>query len=296
MSRFLDSLEGKEEDRKSEGRTESYSSLRSGFVDLVESGLGVGDELDGMIRRLSGDAATIDEGIDQSRRDLDYFERKNPVASKLLTGAGVGASLFIPALRRRRLHTGWYANSKVYQDGRCYSGRGRCVWRVAGRDEERLDSALLGAGIGGALGAGVGRFLTKGADEYAAVKKADAENIGVGGAIGGDEDTSVLALLLKGEARSLLTPAQRIERSEPMLTFSRNVPNDLKRNSYYDTGESIVLTARNWGINNVGVRPTALVQRAELGMRKARNENDFHFADSEEKFKLLGKTERFIWP
>lgn len=287
MSRFLNGLEGEGEGRKKRGRTEEYSSLRSGLVDLVESGLGVGDELDGMIRRLSGDAATYEEGIDQSRRDLDYFERKNPTASKLITGAGVGASLFIPGATAAKIAQAGTRTARSIKMGVAASAEGAAYGYLAGRDEERFDSALLGAGIGGALGAGVGRFLTKGADEYAAVKKADSENIGVGGAIGGDEGYKRKGAVAERRGQRSVNTSAKNRKIRTYADFGENVPNDLKRNSILDTGEAISMTARNWGINNIGLRPTVLVQRAELGMRKARNENDFHFADSEEKFKLL---------
>ena len=289
MSRFLDGLEGKEESRKKRGRTEGYSSLRSGLVDLVESGVGLGDELDGMIRRLSGQAATLDEGIDQSRRDLDYFERKNPVASKLLTGAGIGASLIIPGATASKIAQAGTRAARSIKMGVATAAEGAVYGALAGRDEERLDSALLGGAIGGALGAGVGRFLTKGADEYAAVKKADSENIGVGGAIGGDEGYKRKGAVAERNGQKSVDTSAKIR---TYADFGENVPNDLKRNSILDTGEAITMTARNWGINNIGLRPAALIQRAELGMRKARNENDFYFADSEEKFKLLGENRK----
>ena len=58
-----------------------YSAVRSGAVDFLESALGVGDELDAAVRLLSGEVDTYNQGIQQSRAELDAFERANPGAS-----------------------------------------------------------------------------------------------------------------------------------------------------------------------------------------------------------------------
>ena len=76
--------------------TTEYSAVRSGAVDFLESALGVGDELDAAIRVLSGEADNYSQGIQQSRAELDAFERANPGASKLITAVGFGAGLFVP--------------------------------------------------------------------------------------------------------------------------------------------------------------------------------------------------------
>jgi hypothetical protein len=76
----------------------NYNAFRSGAVDFVESAIGAGDELDAVVRRLSGEAATWDEAINQSRRELAAFEKENPYASKVLTGAGFVGGFFIPGL------------------------------------------------------------------------------------------------------------------------------------------------------------------------------------------------------
>ena len=73
-----------------------YSAVRSGAVDFLESALGVGDELDAAVRLLSGEVDTYNQGIQQSRAELDAFERANPGASKLITAVGFGAGLFVP--------------------------------------------------------------------------------------------------------------------------------------------------------------------------------------------------------
>ena len=133
--------------REQSPATENYSGVRSGFVDLLESGLGVGDELDGFIRKLTGDAATYNEGIDQSRRDLDYFERKNPTASKLITGAGIGASMLIPGATAMRVAQTGSRMARAVKMGVATSAEGAAYGYASGRDEERKDSAALVQGL-----------------------------------------------------------------------------------------------------------------------------------------------------
>jgi len=58
-------------------KNEDYSALRSGAVEFVEGAIGAGDELDAIIRRVSGDADTWEEAITDSRADLERFGDEN---------------------------------------------------------------------------------------------------------------------------------------------------------------------------------------------------------------------------
>lgn len=271
-------------------KTESYSGVRSGFVDLLESGLGVGDELDGLIRKLSGNAATLDEGIDQSRRDLDYFERKNPTASKLITGAGIAGSLLIPGATAVKVAQTGSRLSRAVKMGAATSAEGAVYGAFAGRDEDRAESAMMGAAVGGALGVGIGGLLTKSADEVAKIKEADSKKIGVGGAIGGDEGYKrVGAVVRKAGVQDISTSA----RERTVNSYDDVTPdNSLSRKRWWDTVQSVALNARNWGIQNVGVRATRLVEDADSAMRMARAHSDRMYKDNEPLFELLQKNRK----
>jgi hypothetical protein len=272
-------------DTAKSNRTENYSSVRSGFVDFVESGVGLGDELDGMIRRLSGEAASFDEGIDQSRRDLDYFERNNPIASKLITGAGIGASFFIPAATAAKVAQTGSRLARSIKMGAAGAVEGAAYGYATGRDEERTDSAMFGAAVGGGLGAGIGRYLTRNADEIEAVRKADKDALGAGGAIGGDEGyKAVGAVRRKGQDRDHSTSANERKVSS---YDDVDVDSSLSRNAIADTAQAVGLNNRNWGIQNVGVRPTRLVEDADTAMRVARAHSDRMYKDNEPMFELL---------
>lgn len=266
-------------------KSEAYSGVRSGFVDLLESGLGVGDELDAAIRRLTGDAGSFDEGLDQSRKDLDYFERENPTASKLITGAGIAGSLLIPGATAVKVAQTGSRLSRAVKMGAATSAEGAAYGYAAGRDEGRTDSAMMGAAVGGALGAGIGGFLTKSADEVAKIKEADSKKIGVGGAIGGDEGYKrVGAVSRKAGVQDISTSA----RERKVNSYDDVTPdNSLSRKGWWDSIQSIALNARNWGIQNVGVRATRLVEDADSAMRMARAQSDRMYKDNEPLFKLL---------
>ena len=75
-----------------------YSALRAGAIDFLESAAGIGDELDALARMASGEADSWSKAIEGSRRELRYFERRNPGASQFITGAGFAAGLFIPGM------------------------------------------------------------------------------------------------------------------------------------------------------------------------------------------------------
>ena len=266
-------------------KTESYSGVRSGIVDLLESGLGVGDELDAAIRRFTGEARSFDEGLDQSRADLDYFEKKNPTASKLITGAGIAGSLLIPGATAVKVAQTGSRLSRAVKMGAATAAEGAAYGYAAGRDEGRTDSALLGAGLGGALGAGVGGFLTKSADEVAKIKEADTKKLGVGGAIGGDQGYKrVGAVRRKAGVEDISTSA----RERKVNSYDDVQPdNSLARKDWLDTIEAVGLNARNWGIQNVGERATRLVEDADSAMRMARAQADRMYKDNEPVFKLL---------
>jgi hypothetical protein len=266
-------------------KSESYSGIRSGAVDLLESGLGLGDELDGLIRRLSGDAATYDEGIDQSRRDLDYFERKNPLASKLITGAGIGASLLIPGATAAKIAQTGSRMARAVKMGAAASVEGAAYGYAAGRDEERKDTAAMGAAFGGAIGLGVGGFLTKGAEELEAIKKADSEAVGVGGAIGGEKGYKKKGAVARKSGVKDISSSARERKYNSYDDVE--IDNTLGENKFKTTGKSVFLNARNWGYSYVGERPTRLIEDADVAMRTSRAHNDRLYKDNEAAYKLL---------
>ena len=266
-------------------KTKDYSGIRSGFVDLLESGLGVGDELDGLVRRLTGDASTVNEGIDQSRRDLDYFERNNPTASKLITGAGIGASLLIPGATAIKVAQTGSRMSRAVKMGMATSAEGAAYGYASGRDEERKDTAAMGAALGGALGVGVGSFLTKGADELEAIKKADSEAVGVGQAIGGDKGYKVKGAVTRKSGVKDVSTSARERKYESYDDVE--IDNTLGTNKFKDTTKAVSLNARNWGYHYVGERPTRLIEDADVAMRTSRAHNDRLYKDNEAVYKLL---------
>ncbi len=73
-----------------------YSAVRSGAVDFIESAVGAGDELDAVIRLMSGTAKTWDEAITASRGELRAFQEDNPTASNILSVAGFASGLLYP--------------------------------------------------------------------------------------------------------------------------------------------------------------------------------------------------------
>jgi len=271
--------------RRRGAKTDDYSGIRSGFVDLLESGLGVGDELDGLVRRLTGDAATVNEGIDQSRRDLDYFERNNPTASKLITGAGIGASLLIPGATAVKVAQTGSRMSRAVKMGMATSAEGAAYGYASGRDEERKDTAAMGAAFGGALGFGVGRYLTKGADELEAVKKAESETVGVGQAIGGDKGYKVKGAVTRKSGVKDVSSSARERKYQSYDDVE--IDNTLGTNKFADTTKAVSLNARNWGYSYVGERPTRLVEDADVAMRTSRAHNDRLYRDNEAVYKLL---------
>ena len=163
-----------------------YSAFRAGAIDFVESAVGLGDELDAVVRLVSGDANSWSKAIEGSRQELDAFERRNPGASKFITGLGIGAGLFIPGMGVARIAQAGTKAARAAKGAALGSAEGAAYGFASGRDEERLSSAAIGAGLGAGLGAATGAFLTKGATSKLARDSEEAQQTQTS-FIGGDQ-------------------------------------------------------------------------------------------------------------
>jgi len=274
---------------KGKGKSENYSALRSGAVDFIESAVGVGDELDALIRRTAGDYESYDEALDESRQDLDYFEKKNKWASGALTVAGVGASLFVPGLTTAKLATASTKVGRAAQLGAAGAIEGSIYGYLTGRDEERLTSAATGAALGGVLGGAVGGFLTKSADDVAKIKTADdAKRVGKGSHIFGEAGV-IPRKQAAVEKRTAISKTETSANKRKVNTVSQDVTAEdvIGNNSYLDTVDSVYQNGRTWGYKRIGERATSLVERAETGGRIAKADYGRKVKDQTELLKPL---------
>jgi hypothetical protein len=239
-----------------------YNAFRSGAVDFVESAIGAGDELDAVVRRLSGEAATWDEAINQSRRELAAFEKENPYASKVLTGAGFVGGFFIPGLGMTKIAQAGTAAARVGKAAGLGAAEGAAYGFLSGEGEEgRLGGAALGAGLGGVIGGAAGKFLTKGADEVAKT----SDNTGIGSHIGGEEG---FVRVGRAKEESRLGRTTDTSTSERVVTDVRDDAPVLAA----DGGQTgivgnILLSTREWFVKNVGERAAKLAEDSELMIR-----------------------------
>jgi hypothetical protein len=242
--------------------TADYNAFRSGAVDFVESAIGAGDELDAVVRRLSGEAATWDEAINQSRRELAAFEKENPYASKVLTGAGFVGGFFIPGLGMTKIAQAGTAAARVGKAAGLGAAEGAAYGFLSGEGEEgRLGGAALGAGLGGVIGGAAGKFLTKGADEVAKT----SDNTGIGSHIGGEEG---FVRVGRAKEESRLGRTTDTSTSERVVTDVRDDAPVLAA----DGGQTgivgnILLSTREWFVKNVGERAAKLAEDSELMIR-----------------------------
>jgi hypothetical protein len=242
--------------------TADYNAFRSGAVDFVESAIGAGDELDAVVRRLSGEAATWDEAINQSRRELAAFEKENPYASKVLTGAGFVGGFFIPGLGMTKIAQAGTTLARVSKVAGLGAAEGAAYGFLSGEGEEgRLGGAALGAGLGGTIGAAAGKFLTKGADEVAKT----SNNTGIGSHIGGEEG---FVRVGRAKEESRLGRTTDTSTSERVVTDVRDDAPVLAA----DGGQTgivgnILLSTREWFVKNVGERAAKLAEDSELMIR-----------------------------
>lgn len=249
-----------------------YSSVRSGAVDFVESAIGAGDELDALVRLIGGQAQTWSDAITASRGELKAFQRENPTATKILSGAGLVSGLFIPGAGVAKIAQTGSKLSRAAKVAGVGAGEGAVYGFLAGEGEDRATSAGVGALAGGFLGGAAGGLLTKSADEIKeATKKLDAETwtgkgshiggtdgfVNVGrakesGRVGADFDAS-----LAGRKTSDIT-------EDAPITSHPKAPSDVRGN--------IFLSTKEWIAKNVGQRAAKLAEDAETLARHDQRE------------------------
>ena len=253
-----------------------YSAVRSGAVDFLESALGVGDELDAAVRLLSGEADTYNQGIQQSRAELDAFERENPGASGLITAVGLGAGLFVPGAGLAKIAQTGSKLDRAFKVATLGAAEGAAYGFLSGRDEGRLEGAAMGAGLGVGLGAGAS-LLTKSADEIAAAtKKAKRQRVGKeDGFIGGEEGFANVGRAGKGGS---VSDASLQERNATTILVGDGIKDNMSKASR--TIGNILLGTREWTQKNVGARAARLIEDSEIMVRHELNGIDNIYNDA----------------
>lgn len=156
--------------RAAENEMSITEKLGGVSMDVLESGLGVGDEAGAVYNILSGKADNWDEGITMSRELLDEFEERNPMLSKFATAAGLAGGLMVPGATAAKIAQGAGKASRIAKGTAIGSAEGAAYGALSGRGEEgRTEGAMLGAALGGALGV-VGGVI---ANKTAVAKEAD---------------------------------------------------------------------------------------------------------------------------
>lgn len=249
-----------------------YNSFRSGTVDLLESAVGVGDELDAAVRLLSGEAQDWASAISQSQAELDAFEKANPWASKAITGIGLAGSLFIPALGMSKLAQAGSAASRIAKGAALTGAEGAAYGYLTGRGEERAEGALIGGALGGALGGVATKFLTKGADELADVGTTAATKETH---IGGKEGFVSVGKAAENRGTRSSSETSAIRRKIKDVTDSALNVNTAEGQS--GTLGNVLLSTKEWITKNVGARAAKLAEDSETMIRK-------DFSEIDEKF------------
>ncbi len=264
-------------------RRSSYSAARSGTVDFVESALGVGDEFDAVVRLLSGQASNWKSAIGQSRADLDRFERENPNASKILTGLGFGAALFVPGAAVAKLAQTGTKLQRAAKGAGLTAVEGAAYGFLSGEGEEgRATGAALGAGLGGVLGGVSGGLLTKNADEIKeAAEKLRSQSQGSGSFIGGKDGFVNVGRASETSINSLVKDVSASLQKQKIRFVSDEVPiPDLEVGGQTKQLGNIFLTTKEWIVKNVGERAAKLAEDAEIMIRHEQRQIDEIFDTS----------------
>lgn len=249
-----------------------YSAVRSGAVDFIESAVGAGDELDAVVRLMSGTAKTWDEAITASRGELRSFQKDNPTASNILSVAGFASGLFIPGAGIAKITQSGSKLSRAAKVGGIGAAEGAVYGFLAGEGEDRATSAVMGAGLGGVLGSAAGGLLTKSADEIQeATKKIDAETwAGKGSHIGGSEGFVNVGRAKEGRKIGKDFDTSLAGRKVDDITDDAPITEHPKAPSA--VFGNVFLTTKEWIAKNVGQRAAKLAEDAETLARHDQRE------------------------
>lgn len=268
LNKYLETSNYSDLSKYLEGTEEDYSSFRAGAIDVLESGLGIGDELDATVRLLVGESDNWSDAITKSRKQLESFEEENPYMSGALSTAGIVGSLFIPGAALAKLSQGASTARRVTQATGLGAAEGAAYGFLAGEGEERLESAAVGAGLGGVAGGVAGRFLTKGRGEIVddfsrPVTESLDEPVDIGGAQG---------FVNRGRAASGtgdLDPSTHKRKTTEVVDDDDFIPESIHENPKKGSRVvgSLFLGTREWVEKNVGIRAARLVEDSETMAR-----------------------------
>ncbi len=255
---------------------EDYSAFRAGAIDFTESLIGAGDELDATVRLLTGESDNWANAIKQSRRQLQTFEEDNPYMSGALDVLGLAGSLFIPGASLSTLSKAASVGSRTAKAAGIGAAEGAAYGFLSGEGEERLESAAIGAGVGGVLGGAAGRFLTKSAGEVSddfkrLVNEAEDKPVDIGGVDG---------FVNKGRASSgtgdLDTSTHKRKTTDVVDDDDFDAPASIHENPEEGSRVlgSLFMGTREWVEKNVGIRAARLVEDSELMARTEFNKVD----------------------
>ena len=237
-----------------------YNAVRTGTVEFLEGALGAGDELDAMIRRVSGSQETWDDAIEASRADIDRFEEENPKTASLLYASGIVGGFFVPGAGLVKVAQTGTKLQRAAKVGAIAAAEGATYGFLAGEGEGRVKGAVMGAGIGGVLGGASGAYLTQGAN----VPK-NPNRSGIGTHIGGDKGfpTNV------GKADEVHRSRRRTEASlQERLANEIDLDAPLHRTEEPSTSNGWFLSTKNWFEKEVGERAAKLAEDAETQISK----------------------------
>jgi len=255
---------------------EDYSDFRAGLTTFVEGAVGAGDELDALLRRVSGDADSWDEAISASRADMAAFKEDNKNLATALEWGGMAAGFLIPGAAVAK--TG-QALSKAQQAARLAkvgAAEGAAYGFLAGEGEGRVTSAALGAGLGGGLGYLSGKLLTKNADDIARIDAEEAARQGQGTHIWGDEGFSPDVSAKKGKTGSgtYETSAYKRQVGDVAQEGDGAVVSSSLKDKVGDTVDSILLGTKEWMTKNGNARAARLLTDSELLIKSSSREID----------------------
>jgi len=258
-----------------------YGAFRAGAIDFLESAAGIGDELDALARMASGEADSWSKAIEGSRRELRYFERRNPGASQFITGAGFAAGLFIPGMGMAKIAQAGTKLERARKAAALGAVEGAAYGFLSGEEEGRATGALLGGALGAGLGGASGAFLTKGADDVTQTVTAKAD----------DAETPFI-----GGEEGFVTVTQATEKSKPGFEVDTSTQKRRTRRVYADEDAksidrvepasasgvigSVLYGTRQWLVKNVGERAAKLAEDAETMIRHDRRALDDVFENT----------------
>ena len=256
-----------------------YGGFREGLATFLEGAVGAGDELDALYARMTGEADSWDEAIDDTRARMKAFAKDNENLATTLDWGGMAAGFLVPGATVVKTAKGLSAAQKTKRGIKYGVGEGAVYGFLSGEETEgRVAGLALGGTVGGVAGVLAPRLLDKNAAEISRIDFEESQRVtgGEGGHIWGGEGVGQTVRAMKGKTSSgdQSTSVKGRKVRQVNRVGDVNVQKDTYMTKLGEVIDATALGTREWLTKHGNARAARLLTDSELMIKQSAREID----------------------